>query len=59
MGINHAVSAAYNAQSNGAAKRGVVSIKALLTKMGKKGQLNQDELNKLVFKLNSHQTTKE
>ena len=59
MGINHAVSAAYNAQSNGAAERGVASIKALLTKMGKKGQLNQEELNKLVFKLNSHQTTKE
>ena len=39
MGINHAVSAAYNAQSNGAAERGVASIKALLTKMGKKGQL--------------------
>ena len=59
MGINHCVSAAYNPQSNGAAERGVASIKALLTKMGKKGQLSQDELDKIVFKLNAHQTAKE
>ena len=59
VGINHCVSAAYNPQSNGAAERGVSSIKALLTKMGKKGQLSQDELDKIVFKLNAHQTAKE
>ena len=59
MGINHCISAAYNAQSNGAAEHGIASIKALLTKMGKKGQLSQDKLNKMVFKLNAHQTTKE
>ena len=59
MGINHCVSAAYNPQSNGAAERGVASIKALLTKMGKKDQLSQDELDKIVFKLNAHQTAKE
>ena len=59
VGINHCVSSAYNPQSNGAAERGVASIKALLTKMGKKGQLSQDELDKIVFKLNAHQTAKE
>ena len=48
MGIHHTVSAAYNSQSNGAAERGVASIKSLLSKMGKKGMMNQDELNKLV-----------
>ena len=53
------MSAAYNPQSYGAAKSGVASIKDLLTKMGKKGQLSQDELDKIVFKLNSHQTAKE
>ena len=59
MGIHHTVSAAYNSQSNGAAERGVASIKSLLSKMGKKGMMNQEELNKLVFKINSHQTSKE
>ena len=59
MGINHCVSAAYNPQSNGAAEWGVASIKSLLTKLGKKGQLSQDELDKIVFKLNSHQTVQE
>ena len=39
VGINHCVSSAYNPQSNGAAERGVASIKAVLTKIGKKGQL--------------------
>ena len=37
----------------------MASIKAVLTKMGKKGQLTQDELDKIVFKLNAHQTAKE
>ena len=59
MGINHCVSSAYNPQSNGAAERGVASIKAVLTKMGKKGQLTQEELDTIVFKLNGHQTAKE
>ena len=53
------MNAAYNPQSKGAAERGVASIKSLLTKLGKKGQLSQDELDKIVFKLNSHQTAQE
>ena len=57
MGIRHCHSAAYNSQSNGAAERGVGQIKTLLQKMGRKGVMNQDELNKLVLKVNSHQTT--
>ena len=32
-------------------------IKTLLQKMGRKGGMNQDELNKLVLKINSHQTS--
>ena len=59
VGINHCVSSAYNPPSNGTAERGVASIKAVLTKMGKKGQLTQEELDKIVFKLNGHQTAKE
>ena len=35
MGIHHTVSAAYDPQSNGAAKRGVASIKSLLSKLGR------------------------
>ena len=56
-GIRHCVAAAYNSQSNGCAERGVGQIKNLLEKMGRKGVLNQDELNKMVFKLNSHVTS--
>ena len=59
VGINHCVSSAYNPQSNGAAERGVASIKAVLTKIGKKGQLTQEELDKIVFKLNAQKTAKE
>ena len=57
MGIRHCLSSAYNPQSNGSAEKGVGQIKNLLEKMGRKGVLNQDELNKLVFKLNSHVTS--
>ena len=32
-------------------------IKTLLQKMGRKWVMSQDELNKLVFKINSHQTS--
>ena len=53
-GIRHCLSVAFNSQSNGCAERGVGQIKNLLEKIGRKGVLNQDELNKLVFKLNSH-----
>ena len=52
VGINHCVSAAYNPQSNGAAERVVASIKAVLTKMGRKGKLSQEEVDKMVFKIN-------
>ena len=55
-GIRHCISAAYNSQSSGCAERGVGQIKNLLEKMGRKGVLNQEELNKWVFKLNSHVT---
>ena len=51
VGITHCVSSAYNLQSNGAAEQGMVSIKSLLTKLGRKGQLSQEELDKKVFKL--------
>ena len=54
VGINQFVSWSYNPQANGAAERGVASIKSLLTKLGKKGHLSQEELDKIVFKLNSH-----
>ena len=56
-GIRHCLSSAYNPQSNGSAEKGVGQIKNLLEKMGRKGVLNQDELNMLVFKLNSHVTS--
>ena len=59
MGICHCHSAAYNSQNNGAAEKGVGKIKTLLSKMGRKGMMNQEELNKLVFKINSHQTSRE
>ena len=59
MGIRHCHSAAYNSQSNGAAEKGVGQIKTLLSKMGRKGMMNQEELNQLVFKINSHQTSRE
>ena len=52
MGIRHCVSAAYKSQSNGSAEKGVGQIKNLLEKIGRKGVLNQEELNTLVFKLN-------
>ena len=57
MGIRHCHSDAYNSQINGAAEKGVGQIKTLLSKMGRKGMMNQEELNKLVFKINSHQTS--
>ena len=57
MGIRHCLSSAYNPQSNGSAEKGVGQIKNLLEKMGRKGVLNQDELNRLVFKLNCHVTS--
>ena len=50
VGINHCVSAAYNPQSNGAAERGVASIKAVLTKMGRKGKLSQEEVTRWCLK---------
>ena len=59
MGIRHCVSSAYNSQSNGAAEKGVGQIKTLLEKMGRKGVMNQRELNQLCFKINSHQSSRE
>ena len=59
MGIRHCVSSAYNSQSNGAAEKGVGQIKMLLEKMGRKGVMNQRELNQLCFKINSHQSSRE
>ena len=59
MGIKHCVSSAYNSQSNGAAEKGLGQIKTLLEKMGRKGVMNQRELNQLCFKINSHQSSKE
>ena len=59
MGIRHCLSSAYNSQSNGAAEKGVGQIKTLLSKMGRKGMMNQEELNQLVFKINSHQSSRE
>ena len=38
----------------GVPKKGVGQIKGLLEKIGRKNILSQDELNKLVFKLNSN-----
>ena len=46
-GIRHCVSSAYNAQSNGAAEKGVQQIKTLLTK------LNQSKPNQTSFPLNA------
>ena len=51
------MSSAYNPASNGSAERGVEQIKGLLERMGRKGVISQDELNRLVFKLNSHVTS--
>ena len=53
-GIRHCVSSAYNAQSNGAAEKGVQQIKSLLTKLGKKSKIEEDELEEIVFRINSH-----
>merc|ERR1711867_138979 len=47
-------SSAYNPASNGCAEKGVGQIKGLLEKIGRKNILSQDELNRLVFKLNSN-----
>ena len=55
-GIRHCLSSAYNPQSNGSAEKGVGQIKHLLEKMGRKSVLSQDQLNMLVFKINSHVT---
>ena len=57
LGIRHTLSSAYNPASNGSAEKGVGQIKGLLERMGRKGVLSQDELNRLVFKLNSHVTS--
>merc|ERR1711891_72078 len=54
IGTHHIKSSVYNPSSNGAAERGVGQIKGLLEKIGRKNILTQDELNKLVFKLNSN-----
>ena len=54
IGTHHIKSSAYNPSSNGAAERGVGQIKGLLERIGRKNVLTQDELNKLVFKLNSN-----
>ena len=51
------MSSAYNPASNGAAERGVGQIIGLLEKIGRKNVLSQDDLNRLVFKLNSNITT--
>ena len=48
MGIRHCLSSA---------EKGVGQIKNLLDKMGRKGVLSQDQLNMLVFKINSHVTS--
>ena len=45
---SHGVNSAYNPQSNWAAEKGVVSIKSLLAKLGRKGKLSQEELDKIV-----------
>ena len=50
------MSCAYNTASNGAAERGVGQIKGLLERIGRKSVLSQDDLNRLVFKLNSNVT---
>ena len=52
-GVNHCLSSAYNPQSNGSAEKGVGQIKLLLEKMGRKSVLSQDQLDMLVFKINS------
>ena len=52
--IHHCVSSAYNAQNNGAAEKGVQQIKSLLTKLGKKSKIEEDELEEIVFRINSH-----
>ena len=44
-------------QSNGAAEKGVGKIKTLWEKMGRKGVMNQRELNQLCFKINLHQSS--
>ena len=56
MGIRHILSSAYNPASNGSAERGVGQIKGLLERIGRKNVLSQDDLNRLVFKLNSNMT---
>ena len=56
LGIRHILSSAYNPASNGAAERGVGQIKGLLEKIGRRSVLSQDDLNRLVFKLNSNMT---
>ena len=53
-GIRHCVSSAYNAQSNLAAEKGVQQIKTLLTKLGRKSKIEEDELEEIVFRINSH-----
>ena len=56
LGIRHTLSSAYNPASNGSAERGVGQIKGLLERIGRKSVLSQDDLNRLVFKLNSNMT---
>ena len=56
IGIRHILSSAYNPASNGSAERGVGQIKGLLERIGRKNVLSQDDLNRLVFKLNSNMT---
>ena len=57
IGTHHIKSSAYNPASNGAAERGVGQIKGLLEKIGRRSILSQDDLNKIVFKLNSNITS--
>ena len=59
MGIRHCISSAYNSQTNEAAEKGVGQMKTLLDKLGRKGVMNQRELNQLCFKIKSHQSSKE
>ena len=56
-GVSHCLSSAYNPQSNGSAEKGVGQIKLLLEKMGRKSVLSQDQIDMLVFNINSHVTT--
>ena len=56
LGIRHTLSSAYNPASNGSAERGVGQIKGLLERIGRKSVISQDDLNHLVFKLNSNVT---